>query len=100
MAAQTGLLIRYKSLVFDLSGMHSADLLTRVGAALLVGLDRVQSSPRLQALLTTLTALSSRNPVRFFTNAKEWLPGPDLGWTRTLSRFGRLGRPADDEWLW
>ena len=28
MAAQTGLLIRYQSLVFDLSGMHSADLLT------------------------------------------------------------------------
>ncbi len=36
MAAQTGLLIRYQSLAFDLSGMHSADLLTRVRAALLV----------------------------------------------------------------
>ena len=75
MAAQTGLLIRYQALVFDLSGMHSADLLTRVRAALLGGLDRAQSSPRLQTLLTTLTALSSRNPVRFFTNATEWLPG-------------------------
>ncbi len=28
-----------------------------------------------------------------------WIHAPDLGWTRTLSRFYRLGRPADEEAL-
>ena len=52
--------------MFDLSGMHSAVLPTRVRVALLVGLDRAQDSSCLQ----TLTALPFRNPSGFFTNAK------------------------------
>lgn len=71
----SGTLIRYRALTFDLSRMFSPDLLTRVRAALLIGLESAPKGPNLQRLLETLTALSLKEPVRFFTNPQKWRPG-------------------------
>ncbi len=74
--ATNDLQIQYGALTFDLAGMHTPNLLTRVREALRIGIGMTQTgAPHLRDLLATLTVLSRTTPVRFFTNPQEWLPG-------------------------
>lgn len=66
--------LQFGTIRFDFSNMHVADLRTKVKAAVLLGLERSAQGPRLLELLNTLSAISSKEPVLFFTNQQEWSP--------------------------